>query len=54
MTTFWPEPADRFDRVAIAEGAPGDTFIRGESIKATTELAEWVCKQAGGKGVFVF
>jgi len=33
-----------------ADGAPGDTFIRGESVKATTELAEWVCKQAGGKG----
>jgi len=33
-----------------ADGAPGDTFIRGESLKATTELAEWVCKQAGGKG----
>jgi len=32
------------------EGAPGDTFIRGESLKATKELAEWVCKQAGGKG----
>lgn len=33
-----------------AAGAPGDTFIRGESIKATTELGEWVCKQTGGKG----
>lgn len=33
-----------------ADGAPGDTFIRGESIKATTELAEWVCTKAGGKG----
>lgn len=33
-----------------ADGAPGDTFIRGESIKATTELAEWICKQTGGKG----
>lgn len=33
-----------------ADAAPGDTFIRGESIKATTELAEWVCKHAGGKG----
>jgi ribose transport system substrate-binding protein len=33
-----------------AEGAPGDTFIRGESIKATTELGEWICKQAGAKG----
>jgi ribose transport system substrate-binding protein len=33
-----------------AEGAPGDTFIRGESIKATTELGEWICKQTGGKG----
>ncbi|MDM0038248.1 sugar ABC transporter substrate-binding protein [Variovorax sp. J22G21] len=33
-----------------ADGAPGDTFIRGESIKATTELGEWICKQSGGKG----
>ncbi len=33
-----------------AEGAPGDTFIHGESVKATTELAEWICKQTGGKG----
>jgi ribose transport system substrate-binding protein len=33
-----------------ADGAPGDTFIRGESIKATTELAQWICKQTGGKG----
>jgi ribose transport system substrate-binding protein len=33
-----------------ADGAPGDTFIRGESIKATTELAEWVCQHSGGKG----
>jgi len=33
-----------------ADGAPGDTFIHGESVKATTELAEWICKQSGGKG----
>ena len=33
-----------------ADGAPGDTFIRGESIKATKELGEWICKQTGGKG----
>ncbi len=33
-----------------ADGAPGDTFIRGESIKATIELGEWICKQTGGKG----
>lgn len=33
-----------------ADAAPGDTFIRGESVKATTELAEWICKQTGGKG----
>ena len=33
-----------------AEGAPGDTFIHGESIKATTELGEWVCDKTGGSG----
>lgn len=33
-----------------AEGAPGDTFIHGESIKATKELAEWLCAKTGGKG----
>ncbi|MEK8028272.1 sugar ABC transporter substrate-binding protein [Pseudaquabacterium rugosum] len=33
-----------------ADGAPGDTFIHGESLKATRELGEWVCKQTGGKG----
>jgi ribose transport system substrate-binding protein len=33
-----------------AEGAPGDTFIHGESFKATKELGEWICKQTGGKG----
>ena len=33
-----------------ADGAPGDTFIRGESIKATKDLGEWICKQTGGKG----
>lgn len=33
-----------------ADAAPGDTFIRGESVKATKELAEWICKQSGGKG----
>lgn len=29
MTTFWPEPADRFDRVAVAEGAPGGVSAEG-------------------------
>ncbi len=33
-----------------AEGAPGDVYIRSDSVQATRELAEWVCKQAGGKG----
>lgn len=33
-----------------AQAAPGDTFIRGESIRATTALGEWVCRQTGGKG----
>lgn len=33
-----------------ADAAPGDTFIRGESIKATIELGQWICKQTGGKG----
>jgi ribose transport system substrate-binding protein len=29
---------------------PGDTFIYGQSIAATTELGKWVCQQTGGKG----
>lgn len=33
-----------------ADGAPGDTFIRGESIMATKDLGEWVCEKTGGKG----
>lgn len=33
-----------------AEGAPGDTFLHGESVEASRILAEWVCKQTGGKG----
>lgn len=33
-----------------AESAPGDTFIRGESIQATKELGEWVCEKTGGQG----
>ena len=36
-----------------AEGAPGDTFIYGQSIAATKELGEWVCDKAGGKGTAV-
>jgi ribose transport system substrate-binding protein len=33
-----------------ADGAPGDTFIHGESLKATRDLGAWICKQTGGKG----
>ena len=33
-----------------ADGAPGDTFIRGESIVATKDLGELVCEKTGGKG----
>lgn len=33
-----------------AEGAPGDTFIHGESVKATVELGQWLCEKTGGKG----
>lgn len=29
---------------------PGDTFIYGRSVAATTELGKWVCDKAGGKG----
>jgi len=29
---------------------PGDTFIYGQSVAATTELGKWVCQQTGGKG----
>ena len=29
---------------------PGDTFIYGQSIAATTALGKWVCEQTGGKG----
>jgi ribose transport system substrate-binding protein len=33
-----------------AEGAPGDTFIYGQSVAATTELGKWICEQTKGKG----
>lgn len=33
-----------------AAGAPGDTFIYGRSIVATTELGKWLCEKTGGKG----
>jgi ribose transport system substrate-binding protein len=33
-----------------AESAPGDVYIRSDSVQATKVMAEWVCKQAGGKG----
>ncbi len=33
-----------------AEGAPGDVYIRSDSVQATKLLAEWVCRQTGGKG----
>jgi ribose transport system substrate-binding protein len=32
---------------------PGDTFIYGRSVAATTELGKWVCEKAGGKGTAV-
>jgi len=31
-------------------GAPGDTFIATDSVKAAKELGDWVIKQTGGKG----
>lgn len=31
-------------------GAPGDTFIATDSVKAAKELGDWVVKQTGGKG----
>lgn len=33
-----------------AEGAPGDTFIYGQSVAATTALGKWICEQTKGKG----
>ena len=33
-----------------AEGAPGDTFIYGQSVPATTALGKWLCEQTKGKG----
>ena len=33
-----------------AEGAPGDVYIRSDSVRATKALAEWLCKQTGGTG----
>ena len=36
-----------------AEGAPGDTFIYGQSIAATKALGEMVCDKTGGKGTVV-
>ena len=33
-----------------ADGAPGDTFIYGQSVAATTELGKWICEQTKGKG----
>lgn len=36
-----------------AEGAPGDTFIYGQSIAATKALGEMVCEKTGGKGTVV-
>lgn len=35
------------------ESAPGDTFIYGQSVAATTELGKWVCEQTKGNGVAV-
>jgi ribose transport system substrate-binding protein len=29
---------------------PGDTFIYGQSVAATTELGKWLCEQTKGKG----
>ena len=33
-----------------ADGAPGDTFIYGQSFAATKELGEWICDKTKGKG----
>lgn len=33
-----------------AEGAPGDVYIRSDSVQATRELGEWICKKTDGKG----
>ncbi|WP_066257201.1 sugar ABC transporter substrate-binding protein [Hydrogenophaga flava] len=33
-----------------AEGAPGDTFIYGQSVPATTALGKWICEQTKGQG----
>ncbi|HKX39971.1 MAG TPA: sugar ABC transporter substrate-binding protein [Burkholderiaceae bacterium] len=33
-----------------ADGAPGDTFIYGQSVAATTELGKWICEQTKGQG----
>lgn len=41
-------PVVNVDREAA--GAPGDTFIYGQSIAATTELGKWICEQTKGKG----
>lgn len=32
------------------EEAPGDTFIWGQSVPATTAIGKWLCEQTGGKG----
>lgn len=41
-------PVVNVDRTV--EGAPGDTFIYGQSVAATTELGKWVCEQTKGQG----
>lgn len=41
-------PVINVDRVP--DGAPGDTFISGESIKSSYEVCSYIIKEAGGKG----
>jgi len=41
-------PVINVDRNVDSE--PGDTFIYGQSIAATTELGKWLCDQTKGKG----
>ena len=41
-------PVINVDRQAA--GAPGDTFIYGQSVAATTALGKWACEQAKGTG----
>jgi len=41
-------PVINVDRNVASD--PGDTFIYGQSVAATTELGKWLCEQTKGKG----